>query len=113
MADRYNDFDAAVIEEGKQNVTFTMGGRLYTLPPDLPAKVILVHMRRLQDDGTVPQSVMSDWLSALVGEDNLEQMFDDGVTWKQMEALFNWLLDEYELRGASEGEESEEGDSPN
>lgn len=115
MADRYRDFDSALVEEGKSQVTFMIGGRDYTLPSDIPAEVILVHMRRLQDDGSVPRSAMADWLTALVGEKNLRRMFDDGVTWPQVENLLRWLLDEYGLAGADveEAEDAVEDDSGN
>ena len=113
MADRYEDFDAAVVEAGKPPVSFLIGGTEYELPPDLPAKVVLVQMRQLQDDGSVPQNVMYDWLEALVGDSNLEQMFEDGVTWKQMEALLTFLLGEYELTPEDAKDASADGDSPN
>lgn len=109
---RYRDFDAAAEAAGKEPVTFSIGGRDYELPSDLPAEVVLVQMRRAQDDGSVPQSAMYDWLQALVGEDNIDQMFADHVTWPQMEELLQFLMAEYKLQSEDE-EDAEDGDSPN
>lgn len=114
MADRYMDFDAAVIEEGKPPVTFTIGGRHYELPADLPAKVVLVQMRSTDSEGQVSGNIMSDWLEALVGTKNLELMYEDNVTWPQMEKLLSNLMVEYGLKSDDdEDEDSEDEEDPN
>jgi hypothetical protein len=106
VADNYKDFDAA--SKSGEELTFTLMGTKYSLPGELPAKVILTQMRHMDDTGVVPTSVIPEWLEALLGQKILNELLDKGATWPALEELLNWLLDKY---GIASGEvEVEEGE---
>ena len=45
MADNYKDFDANVEEDTQEELEFVLGGKQYSLPGQIPARVILTQMR--------------------------------------------------------------------
>ena len=56
---------------------------------------------------------LPEWIASLVGQENFDQMLEDGMTWNQMNDLLVYLLESYGLN-ASAGEtvaevEDEEG----
>ena len=68
MADNYKDFDASVEEEDNNKLEFTMVGNTYTLPAQIPARVVLTQMRYMDETGVVPTSVIPEWLESLLGK---------------------------------------------
>ena len=108
MADNYKDFDAEVSESTKENLEFTMIGKKYSLPGQIPARVVLTQMRYMDETGVVPTSVIPEWLESLLGEDTMDELISKGATWPQLEELLNWLLEKY---GISQSEELETADS--
>ena len=74
VADNYKDFDAGVSEENNEMLEFTMIGNKYTLPGQIPARVVLTQMRYMDETGVVPKSVIPEWLESLLGEDTLEEL---------------------------------------
>ena len=110
MADNYKDFDASVEEEDNNKLEFTMVGNTYTLPAQIPARVVLTQMRYMDETGVVPTSVIPEWLESLLGKKVLEEIIEVGATWNQLEGLLNWMLDKYGISGEAESAEPEEGD---
>ena len=108
MADNYKDFDADVSESQNENLEFTMIGKKYSLPGQIPARVVLTQMRYMDETGVVPTSVIPEWLESLLGEDTMDELISKGATWPQLEELLNWLLEKY---GISTTEELETADS--
>lgn len=108
MADNYKDFDAEVSESKNENLEFTMIGKKYSLPGQIPARVVLTQMRYMDETGVVPTSVIPEWLESLLGEDTMDELISKGATWPQLEELLNWLLEKY---GISQSEELETADS--
>tara|TARA_B100000287_G_scaffold187333_1_gene177159 strand:- start:445 stop:795 length:351 start_codon:yes stop_codon:yes gene_type:complete len=108
---KYKDFDAAVSEEAGEPVEFKIAGKEYSLPGQLPARVVLTQMRFMDEDGLMAQSSLPEWLESLVGKDNLEEMLDAGATWPQLDELLQFLLDSYGLGGDNEIEVTEEGEA--
>ena len=110
MADNYKDFDADVKSE-EEGLEFTMGGKNYSLPSQIPAKVVLTQMRFMDETGVVPTSIIPEWLESLLGQSVLEELIENGATWPQLEELLEWLLDKYGISNDEEMEtENEEGD---
>jgi hypothetical protein len=62
--------------------------------------------------------MIPEWIASLVGQDNFDQMLEDGITWDQMNDLLTYLLEQYGLQVAGtevvgEVEDSEgDEDSP-
>ena len=108
MADNYMDFDKGISESENKELEFTMIGKKYTLPGQIPARVVLTQMRYMDESGVVPTSVIPEWLESLLGEDTLDELISKGATWPQLEELLNWLLEKY---GISQNEELETADS--
>ena len=108
MADNYKVFDAEVCESTIENLEFTMIGKKYSLPGQIPARVVLTQMRYMDETGVVPTSVIPEWLESLLGEDTMDELISKGATWPQLEELLNWLLEKY---GISQSEELETADS--
>lgn len=108
MADNYKDFDADVSESENKKLEFTMIGKKYSLPGQIPARVVLTQMRYMDETGVVPTSVIPEWLESLLGEDTMDELISKGATWPQLEELLNWLLEKY---GISQSEELETADS--
>jgi hypothetical protein len=116
VADNYKDFDASVEEDTKDELTFVLSGKEYSLPGQIPARVILTQMRYMDESGVVPTSVIPEWLESLLGKQTLEEVVENGATWPQLEELLNWLLDKYGIatgEGEMETADDQEGqDSP-
>ena len=108
MADNYKDFDAEVSASTNENLEFTMIGKKYSLPGQIPARVVLTQMRYMDETGVVPTSVIPEWLESILGEDTMDELISKGATWPQLEELLNWLLEKY---GISQSEELETADS--
>ena len=68
MADNYKDFDANVEEDTQEELEFVLGGKQYSLPGQIPARVILTQMRYMDETGVVPTSVIPEWLESLLGK---------------------------------------------
>lgn len=106
---RYKDFDAALNERNNEVIVVQVGGKRYTLPAELPAKLILSQLRYLQPGGVLPTNFIPEWLETLVGKANMDDMLERGMTWNQLEELTLYLLEEYGLfQRAKEGDDDEE-----
>ena len=113
MADNYKDFDASQAENEEEELEFLLGGKKYSLPAQIPARVILTQMRYMDETGVVPTSVIPEWLESLLGKTVLEEIIENGASWVQLEGLLNWLLEQYGIAtGEMESEETEGDDSP-
>jgi len=92
---RFKDFDAAVEESAKEAIEVKIAGRNYEFPPELPAKVVLGQLRYMDETGSLSAAQIPEWLATLIGQDKLDQMMDDGASWKKLQELLNFLLQEY------------------
>jgi len=102
------DFDEAVKENENEPLQIVLNGRDYVLPPQLPAKVVLTQIALMDETGGLGTNDIPAWLGALVGEENLQQMLDDGATWEQLEAVTTKLLKFYNIIPEEEIEQGEE-----
>lgn len=102
---RFKDFDAALDAEHLKEIRFKILGRDYTVPPELPASLVLSQLKSFLEEGGINYSDLPVWLENLVGSDNYKQMLDDGLSWPKLQQLTRWLLSQYGVIG--------EGDSGN
>lgn len=109
------DFDEALKADKQEILQIKVAGKTYDLPATLPARTVLTQMRFAGESGdTVPMNMIPEWIASLVGQENFDQMLEDGMTWNQMNELLVYLLEAYGLQGAADelaGEaEDEQGD---
>ena len=93
----YKDFDKAYEELTNKTLDFKVAGRKYSIPGQLPASVVLAQLSILNEDGSVDPTQIAKFLGELVGDENLKDMMDNKVSWKQLEDLLNWLLIQYNV----------------
>jgi hypothetical protein len=124
MGSRYKDFDAFFSErrrmEKREPVTFTLGGRTYTLPLEMPAIMPLTLLRlrkKLSDEDSIPEDEMLAMATALFGEDQLSDILSSRVgdgggplTIEELSDITQWAIDCYG-EGASQDDEDSEGNS--
>ena len=109
------DFDEALKADKQEKLQIKVAGKQYELPATLPARTVLTQMRYAGESGDqVPMNMIPEWIASLVGQENFDQMLEDGMTWNQMNDLLVYLLEAYGLQGAADelaGEaEDEQGD---
>ena len=80
-----------------KTLDFKVAGRKYSIPGQLPASVVLGQLSILNEDGSVDPTQIAKFLGELVGDENLKDMMDNKVSWKQLEELLNWLLIQYNV----------------
>jgi len=91
----YKDFDEALAEANEDKISFKVAGKLYEAPSQLPAKVVLTQLKLTNEEGGIAQQNLGEWLQALLGEEIFKDMLDRDVSWNQLEAVLNYLLQEY------------------
>tara|TARA_B100000427_G_C15457160_1_gene572374 strand:- start:798 stop:1139 length:342 start_codon:yes stop_codon:yes gene_type:complete len=91
----FKDFDEAVAEADEDKLTFKVAGKVYEAPAQLPAKVVLTQLKLSNEEGGIEQNQLGEWLTALIGQDTFEDMLKRNVSWKQLEAVLQYLLEEY------------------
>ena len=101
----FKDFDKAYEELINKKLEFKVAGRNYSIPGQLPASVVLGQLSILNEDGSIDPTQITKFLAELVGEENLQDMMDAKVSWKQLEDLLNWLLIQYNVIPDPEAEE--------
>ena len=104
----FKDFDEALAEDAEVKITFKVGGRNYEAPTSLPAKVVLAQLKLSNDSGGIDQKNIGEWLAAVMGEEQFDQMLNDGISWIQLEKVLVFLLVQYGIIPDPE-EVSEEG----
>lgn len=105
---KFKDFDEALAENADEKLTFKVGGRTYEAPTALPAKVVLAQLKLSNDEGGIDQKNIGEWLSAVMGEMQFNQMLEDGISWQQLEKVLVFLLTAYGVIPDPEEKSSDE-----
>ena len=111
---KFKDFDEALNADKQEKLQLKVAGKTYELPATLPARAVLAQMSMAEGDELNLASI-ADWIKSIVGEDNFQQMLDDGVAWDQMNGMLEWMLEAYGLTAGEteeEAETTEDGDGP-
>ena len=93
MTDKYKDFDDAWQEKKQEGPIFKAYGEEYELPPSPPATLVLRMNRLMKEHGAeanIPDSALLDMTTKLLGEDNLDELCDQGMTVEEMADLIQW-----------------------
>lgn len=101
--------DAALDEEEGEPITVLLNGTKYEFPGRVEAKVVVQVLRLMDSTGEVRPEVVPDFWATLVGEERLDAMLDDGMSWTQLQALQTELL----KRWGIVDDEAKEGADPN
>lgn len=110
MSNKYRDFDAFFAEAYKENITFKVKGREYTIPPSpsLGAVVRLDKIRRSKGmDGALSELELEQMGIDVLGKGQFDQMIADGVTIQEFEHVFEWIWNLY--KGAEPEDETSDG----
>ncbi len=91
----YKDFDEAVAEADDDKLSFKVAGKVYEAPSQLPAKVVLTQLKLTNEQGGIEQQNLGEGLAALIGEEIFKEIIESGASWSQLEAVLNYLLQEY------------------
>lgn len=111
---KFKDFDEALNADKQEKLQLKVAGKTYELPATLPARAVLAQMSMAEEEELNLTSI-AEWLKQIVGEDNFQQMLDDGVAWEQMNSMLEWMLEAYGLTAEEteeEAETTEDGDGP-
>jgi hypothetical protein len=107
---KFKDFDEALAADKKEELQIKVAGKTYKMPATLPARAVLQQMRIADENETVPFEAVPQWIASLIGQDKLDQMLADGMSWEQMNDLLNWLMEAYGLTVPQESAGGVEGD---
>ena len=109
MTDKFRDFDAFWSEKEDEPIRFRALGREYELPPSPRASLIL-ELKGLREskgmDAEVPEEQVVTLLEHLLGEEDVQELIDSGLTIQQLEDLLQWIGQQYGMIS-----EDDEGDT--
>ena len=74
--------------------------------------MVLTQIALMDESGNLGNNDIPTWLGALVGEENLAQMLDDGATWEQLEEVTMQLLKFYKIIPEEQEIETGQDDAP-
>ncbi len=109
--ENFKDFDEALEEADKKELQIKVAGKVYDLPAALPARTVLEQMRYAEAGSELAFEAIPQWIASLIGDEKLDQMLEDGVTWDQMNELLEYLMGVYGLNPEDSVEDSEEEES--
>ncbi len=91
------DFDAYWAEQERKPIEFKLFGQVETLPPSLPATMILKMVRAQREYGNkdLPESVQLDLAFSVFGEDKVQEWCDKGLTIEQLGDLMKWATEQF------------------
>ncbi len=98
MSSKYRDFDAFFAEANRENITFKVRGREYSVPPSpsLGAVVWLDKIRRTKGlESALSELELEQMGIDVLGKEQFDQMLADGVTIQEFEHVFEWIWSLY------------------
>ena len=90
---KYKDFDK-FREEAEDKVIFKLRGHEYELPPSPEFKTVLKIQKMVEDKDKkteLASQQIKNIVEWLLGEEQFEQLVNDGVNLREIEELFRWL----------------------
>jgi hypothetical protein len=95
------DFDQSWAERKTVSPKIRAFGKVYELPPNIPAKLILI-LTRLQKTNNpndeVPIKDLMEMLNLTIGKNNVEELMNSGLDMEQLEQLMEKVNDIYAKR---------------
>lgn len=108
MSNEIMDFDLFLQEQEKKGPQFKLYGEVYTLPPSLPALIVLKMVRlSKQYGGKIPDEAMFDLAMAIFDEKNVNEWVNKGLTLNGLQKLIEWAYAQY-APGSSDEDSGEE-----
>jgi len=102
------DFDKAWKEKNQEGYSFKARGEEYELPPSVPASIMLEALnlkKEYGDEEELPPEKTIELAVNMLGQDQVDQMLDDGLTADELGDIIVWANEQY-----SEETDEEEGD---
>jgi len=87
------DFDQMWKEKEKIKAEYTVKGVTYQLPESVPAKLILKIMDAEQG-AEIKGNVLREMAEALMGQREINEMLENGLTMDELTDLFDWATDQ-------------------
>lgn len=88
----YADFDRMFAEMHDQRIPFTLYGRRYSIPSELPAALVLELARR-EADKSLPPELLVQAAERLFGRENLKQWCQhEDFTLTRLEKMLEWAF---------------------
>jgi len=102
---KFRDFDKFWQEKEEEPIQFRVLGREYEIPA-APRAATVLKLKRLREaegmDAEVQGEAMVDVMAPLLGEDQMERMFADGITFPQLQDVLEWIVEQYQMPEAPE-----------
>jgi hypothetical protein len=102
---KYRDFDAFWAEKDKDPITFTVFGKKYDLPAEVPASLMLKVMRLQQNEGNsaaVSFETIEELLTGILGKEQFKSLLESGIGMAQLTDVLDWIMSAY--NGAEDAE---------
>jgi hypothetical protein len=96
MNARYRDFDQAWSETAGEPIKFMAMGEEFSLPPEIPARVILKILRLSADkveDVSDDQAI--DLALSILGKKQVDRLLELGISMDKLEQIVDWAMSEY------------------
>ena len=103
---KYRDFDAFWAEKKKEPITFTVFGKKYDLPAEVPASLMLKVMRLQQNEGAgaaVSFETIEELLTGVLGKEQFNTLLESGIGMAQLSEVLDWIMDAYNGGDDTEG----------
>lgn len=105
MADTYFAFDAFTKEtEAVRRNGFQIKDERFTLPADLPAKLVLRALRLSKGDVSQDQvlAFFDEFFTLMLGADGYDRLLDTGISFEGLQKLIAWIIEQYNPATAGE-----------
>ena len=104
----FDDFMAEAQVAAVEVKGFEWKDEKFTLPQDLPAKVGLQLLRRMNASNTLEQQINNiEWLlTSILGKDDYERLLDTNISSPQLTRLMEWILKQYGMVAVDTTDES-------
>lgn len=109
-----HDFDEAWADLKPKHVRIL--GRVYRLPPERPAKVMILLIRerkQRKSDGERNVALLEEILQTMFGEAAYQRILADGIGLEsQLGDVVDYCMSAYNKPASGDGEEAEQGEAP-
>lgn len=95
----YHEFNAFIAEaERVAPHGFQIGEEQFTLPSELPAKIILKSMRLAGKEVAQEQvlSFFDEFFTTILGKEQYDRLLDTGISFTVLQKLIEWIIQQYQ-----------------
>jgi len=89
------DLDQAIAD--RKPLTLVFRGTEYEMPGAIPAKAVLSYLPVITEEGGIPQELLGEFFSDLIGKDTYYELLDAGLSFPELNEVVGWVVKEYGL----------------